>query len=713
MGYATVGGDGLRGDRVVRFGPFELCLDTGELRKLGIRVRLQGKPFHILSALLEEPGHVVTREELRSRLWPADTFVDFESGLNTAVNRLRVALGDSAENPIYIETLARLGYRFIAPASVSDLPHQLEVVRPLQPSKVSSAGPVGEPIEAEHSAPNAAISKSRFALPSAARMTIGSLVVVILALAAASVFFRNGWSTPQPTFHQVTFRKGMVEGARFTPDGGNIIYSAEWNGAESRVFQADLVSPEARDLGFENAWLASVSPTAEMAVFVKPKNTDKIALERVSLHGGAPRLIADGARGADWAPDGTLCVVKSGNSGWLVEFPAGRTIYTSNGWISSPRVSPQGNEVAFLEHPIFGDDAGQVVVVNSAGRARILSSGWGTAVGLAWHPSGHEIWFTAARSGANRGLMAVDLRGRVRRVATVPGDLQLKDIAPSGKVLIAHTTQHMTMFLGNLNEKSERDISWLDWSRAVAMTPDGKAILFDESGEGGGKQYSVYLYRTETRTSERLGEGRAMDLSDDGQWALTQSASDPTKLTLVGVSAPQPKPISGHDLAYSWAKFFPGGKEILFAGRYPKQEPGVYRQRTSDARPKLVKAGLQLDGAIIDPEGRIAVGCDRSDTIVLDLSNGNARPIKTPECFSPVTFVDSHTVLTTHQDSGSIVLDQLNLTTGQLIPYRRYTPSDLTGSSDIAHLHVGRDLQTFVYSRMQSLSDLFAVSGWQ
>src|SRR3954451_11798921 len=138
MGYATLGGEGLRGKRVVRFGSFELCLDTGELRKLGIRVRLQGKPFHILSALLQEPGHVVTREELRSRLWPADTFVDFESGLNTAVNRLRVALGDSAENPIYIETLARLGYRFIAPVGVSNAPNQLEIVRPLQPSTVAS-----------------------------------------------------------------------------------------------------------------------------------------------------------------------------------------------------------------------------------------------------------------------------------------------------------------------------------------------------------------------------------------------------------------------------------------------------------------------------------------------------------------------------------------------------------------------------------------------
>src|SRR6185312_8420717 len=101
----------------VRFGAFEVSLDTGELRKHGVRVRLQRRPFHILQALLEKPGQVVSREELRSRLWSSDTFVDFESGLNTAINRLRTALGDSAESPIYIETLARIGYRFIAPVA--------------------------------------------------------------------------------------------------------------------------------------------------------------------------------------------------------------------------------------------------------------------------------------------------------------------------------------------------------------------------------------------------------------------------------------------------------------------------------------------------------------------------------------------------------------------------------------------------------------------
>src|SRR5579862_9618338 len=102
---------------LVQFGVFELNMQTGELRKSGVRIRLQGKPFQILQALLERPGEVVTRDELRKRLWPADTFVDFESGLNTAANRLRLTLGDSAESPRYIQTLSRTGYRFIAAVS--------------------------------------------------------------------------------------------------------------------------------------------------------------------------------------------------------------------------------------------------------------------------------------------------------------------------------------------------------------------------------------------------------------------------------------------------------------------------------------------------------------------------------------------------------------------------------------------------------------------
>jgi len=107
-----------KGKDIVSFGSFEADLRGGELRRNGSKVRLQDQPFQILTMLLENPGEVVTREEMRNRLWPADTFVDFDHGLNAAVKRLRAALDDSAENPRFVETLARRGYRFVAPVAV-------------------------------------------------------------------------------------------------------------------------------------------------------------------------------------------------------------------------------------------------------------------------------------------------------------------------------------------------------------------------------------------------------------------------------------------------------------------------------------------------------------------------------------------------------------------------------------------------------------------
>ena len=108
--------------RSIRFGVYELDLEAGELRRQGLKVKLQEQPFQILVMLLEHPGEVVTREEIQQRLWPADTFVDFEHGINAAVKRLREALDDSADNPRFVETLARRGYRFIYPVVPVSLP---------------------------------------------------------------------------------------------------------------------------------------------------------------------------------------------------------------------------------------------------------------------------------------------------------------------------------------------------------------------------------------------------------------------------------------------------------------------------------------------------------------------------------------------------------------------------------------------------------------
>src|SRR6201981_2577912 len=106
--------------RIISFSTFELNLQTGELRRQGQKLKLQEQPFQVLAALLERPGEVVTREELRSTLWPSDTFVDFDHSLNAAIKRLRDVLGESAEMPIFVETLARRGYRFIGNLQTSD-----------------------------------------------------------------------------------------------------------------------------------------------------------------------------------------------------------------------------------------------------------------------------------------------------------------------------------------------------------------------------------------------------------------------------------------------------------------------------------------------------------------------------------------------------------------------------------------------------------------
>src|SRR3989475_11473942 len=109
-----------RSPGILRFGVFEVDLRAGELRKQGVRIKLQEQPFHVLTLLLQRPGEVITREELRSELWQSETFVDFDNSLNTSINKLREALGDSADNPRFIETLPRRGYRFIAPVTGVD-----------------------------------------------------------------------------------------------------------------------------------------------------------------------------------------------------------------------------------------------------------------------------------------------------------------------------------------------------------------------------------------------------------------------------------------------------------------------------------------------------------------------------------------------------------------------------------------------------------------
>jgi DNA-binding winged helix-turn-helix (wHTH) protein len=162
---------GSNGEGTRRFGVFELDLRAGELRRQGLKIKLQEQPFQVLAQLLERPGHVVSREELRNRLWPADTFVDFDHSLNAAIRRLRDAVGDSAENPRFVETVARRGYRFLAPVSFGN-GNGTAVTQPATVEPVSRPNPFSRPVDFHRRGlhlPRSARHKVRLVPGSAAR----------------------------------------------------------------------------------------------------------------------------------------------------------------------------------------------------------------------------------------------------------------------------------------------------------------------------------------------------------------------------------------------------------------------------------------------------------------------------------------------------------------------------------------------------------------
>ncbi len=667
----------------VRFGAFEVFLDTGELRKHGTRVRLQRRPFHILRALLEKPNQVVSRDELRARLWSADTFVDFESGLNTAINRLRTALGDSAENPIYIETLARVGYRFIAPVSVP----QAEPVGPT-PARVVETKPFPW------------------------RKTVGWASAAVLAASTlAGIFWMHRAPREPASFRQLTFSNGQVRNARFSHDGKRVVYSAALKGRGSRLFETSTTGAVTKDLGFDAEQLASLSSKDRLALF---RASNESTLEAAPLSGGRPSVLADHAIDADWSPDGTLSLVVTNEGMYSVEYPPGKTLYTSSEWIDNLRVAPQGDRVAFVKHPVPMDDGGDVVVAGRDGRSRVLSAGWESVEGLAWHPAEREIWFTAARSGVARSLMAVDMNGRLRQVAQIPGGMLLRDISASGDVLISRATSRMSMFWGRVDGNSPQDISWLDWSRAVAISADGKRVLFDETGQGGGSQYSVFLYDADKRSSDRLGDGRAIDLSSDGGWALTQSASEPRKLFLVSVKDHKAALVSNPGFEYRWAKFFPGQcQDILIAGKFPNQKEQLFRQHAPGGTPVAIAAGVRIRHAVVDDRGQFAAGiAQESKLTIVNLHDGTSRSIENPAHAVPVAFVGSNQILIRRQDGDSFVLEMLNLQNRQVHFYRKLPAGNGFGTTETLPIFVAKDLKTFTYSRLETLSTLFVVSGW-
>jgi len=680
---------------LIQFGVFELKPGTGELWKHGVRVKLQGKPFQILLALIDRPGEVVTREELRARLWPADTFVDFESGLNTAANRLRLTLGDSAEKPHYVETLPRVGYRFIAP--VKNIPSQhITLPRPIATTPLSALPEIP---------------------PRGTRIRWIWLTPVAAALIAGLALIWPGIrSTSVPSFHQITFRRGVVAAARFAPDGESVLYSATWGKETKKAYRANLVSPESREIGFSGQEITSVSRKGELALLANDYSVGYLGsrLLRVRENGGAPLAVSQDVGAADWAPDGeNMAVIRPKASEWSIEFPLGKPVYRAGGWLSCLRISPDGKRIAFIEHPVRGDDAGFVRIMEPGSAPQTLSDGWASAWGLAWAPAGNEVWFTASRSGQNRSLYAVTAAGKLRQIAAMPGNMTLHDISPSHRVLISRDDRRMLM-VRSAPDGTERDISWFDLSNATAISADGNLVLFDETGEGGGPGYSVYMYRADSGTFVRLCGGRAIALSPDGKWTITAAANDDRNLRLIPLDPGQSRAISANGFTYLSVKFFPDGQHLLIGGYYRGKEPKLYVQDLTGGSPRPLEPDIWLGSAVISDDGADIAGVHPvKKLVVMKAAGGELTPVPLPFPAAPARWSSDGRSLFVVTYSGNTRILRVDLKTGQHTLWKTIAPADAAGVTRISAVLLSRDAKSYVYSYNRTLSELYTVTGWR
>ena len=324
--------------------------------------------------------------------------------------------------------------------------------------------------------------------------------------------------------------------ARFAPDGQTVVYSAAWEGGPVEIFSTRFGTPESRPVGVPGAEILAISSTGEMAVLLHSQQSKSQVhigtLARMPLGGGAPREILENIQWADWSPDGTqLAIVRDVNGHNRLEYPPGKVLYETGGWISHPRISRKGDMVAFIDHPIQGDSIGGVAIVDTSGKKQNLSKNYGGgAVGLAWSPKGEEVWVTATIIGIDRSVFAVNLAGKERLVARVPADLTLQDVMPDGHVLLARDNWRRGLIVHRADDASEHDFTWLDWSFPVTLSADGHTLLFREEGEAGGPTYAVYIRKTDGSPAVRLGDGQSLALSPDGKWALSCTGDKQTDL---------------------------------------------------------------------------------------------------------------------------------------------------------------------------------------
>jgi Tol biopolymer transport system component len=609
--------------------------------------------------------------------------------------------------------------------------------------RIASASELAMELEALASR-KAAPAADRPAFPARKRPI---LRVATLALAAAAglvgAFFLGKRAAPgplpldvsatigaqHPAIQRLTFRLGAVNAARFSDDGHAIVYSAAFEGESAQIFIGSPGAPEARGLTPPRTDLLAVSPvSAEMAMATRidaaaGHGGDGNRMSRRPLGEGAPREMMDDVIAADFAPDGVaMAVARRVGTRQRLEYPVGKVLVEQSevdGFISALRVSPRGASVAYVV--LRGPTRGEIRIVSADGQSRLLvdkptraNASWG----IAWSPSGDEIWFTVSEIGKAPSLEAISLAGKERLILEELGSIVLQDIARDGRVLLTLSDQRLKLCALPPGETQERNLSWFYGAQLMDLSRDGKQILFLESGEAALRSTMVaYLRKTDGSPPIRLGDGLPLALSPDGQWVLYCPQGRCEEPVLLPTGAGEPRPLAKTALGLGDARYFPDGKRILVRAREASSE--VFRLFTLDVQSgALTPEGREALGGFgepIAPDGQKVAALDADEYPALfPVGGGESRPIAgLDRGDQPIEWTPDGSALFVYQESRDLPVSiyRYEFSTRKKALWKVLAPADPGARGLVGRLRMTPDGKAYAYVYERYLSDLYLVDG--
>lgn len=568
--------------------------------------------------------------------------------------------------------------------------------------------------------------------PRARRRRWGVLLVVsglTLAMAAGGyVARRAATGSGVGVVSQLTFRHGNIGKARFAPDGQSVIYSAAWNGEPYRLYSTRLGGAQSRAIDLAPADLLALSKQGQLAVSPSRPAIDgwepNGTLAVTAIAGGAPRELYSDVVGADWTPDAaSMAIVRRIGDGARLEFPVGTVLHEAP-TILPPRISPDGARVCFFAGPAYGE----LWVGERGGSARLLARPLGRGGHCAWTPDGREIFVEAGGGDMHMTLEAIDLDGRRRTVASYIGMIQIEDVAPDGKVLIAAGTLRYSVH--GSSEGGERDLTVFEATRLFHLARDGRQALLWDNSPGAGRD-RVFLGQTDGSPPVPLGPGAPAALSPDGKWAAVigdgvTNQRIRNKLTLLPTGAGSARtidlPIDLEPLGTAlgrteWSRrtydFSVDGSRLLIPfGRAPGRPARVYVYDLSRNTVKAITPEGMTGPAVLSPDGRFVAVNDNSYVRVYSVDDGNDRVLPgVPEPGNVAAWSsDGKSLLIVEQVEDLARVFRRDVVSGNRELVREIRIQDSSGVTALDIL-VSRNGQAYAFTKSLRLANVFVVEG--